>query len=385
MVQIERLWEFLQGLSPPTRNNLLTELERLELCGVEIPGSADIQAKLRTEFRKDGPNQNRLANPQRYFFAPLEGLVVDGAPQHDNAGRIPRGSLTPIWEWITRDLLPTMARDFNAQMKDLIAADKRREAKQAAAVFQTKVFKSLENTLASPDGAEQTRAKLATYTAARSAFDDLVKITCVLGARDALAKFDDALPESLLKFDNAVVDRMTMLLDDLAKANAAAVPFAIALIERRLKRPWQLMRLATKAATSKDAADVAATPYAIAVTMVIDRLEDHGAALRIALKHNRVAIARALLADIYDTEYALRVRIDRFAESAWGIRLRALMEAIAAMVAAEVSRFPEEVGHVLNSRSLHSHDSLAGRLTYLAWKGRDVLTNGATHIKKLIA
>jgi len=176
-----------------------------------------------------------------------------------------------------------------------------------------------------------------------------------------------------------------MLLDDLAKANAAAVPFAIALIERRLKRPWQLMRLATKAATSKDAADVAATPYAIAVTMVIDRLEDHGAALRIALKHNRVAIARALLADIYDTEYAMQVRIDRFAESAWGIRLRALMEAIAAMVAAEVSRFPEEVGHVLNSRSLHSHDSLAGRLTYLAWKGRDVLTNGATHIKKLIA
>jgi hypothetical protein len=385
MAQVERLWEFLQGLSPPTRNNLLTELERLELCGVEMPGSADIQAKLRTEFRKDGAGQNRLANPQRYFFAPLEGLVVDGAPQHANAGRIPRGSLAPIWEWITRDLLPTMARDFNAQMKDLIAADKRREAKQAAAAFQTKVFKSLENTLASPDGAAQTRARLATYTAARSAYDDLVKIKGVLGAHDALAKFDDALPERISKFDNAVVDGIIKLLDDLAKGNAEAVPFAITLIERRLKRPWQLMRLATKAAASKDAADVAATRYAIAVTMVIDRLEDHGAALRIALKHNRVAIARALLAEIYDIEYALQVRIDRFAESAWGIRLRALMEAIDAMVAAEVSRFPEEVGHVLNSRSLRSHDSLAGRLTYLAWKGRDVLTNGATHIKKLMA
>jgi hypothetical protein len=385
MAQVERLWEFLQGLSPPTRNNLLTELERLELCGVEMPGSSDIQAKLRTEFRKDGAGQNRMANPQRYFFAPLEGLVVDGAPQHGNAGRIPRGSLAPIWEWITRDLLPTMARDFNAQMKDLIAADKRREAKQAAAAFQTKVFKSLENTLASPDGAAQTRARLATYTAARSAYDDLVKIKGALGAHDALAKFDDALPERISKFDNAVVDGIIKLLDDLAKGNAEAVPFAITLIERRLKRPWQLTRLATKAAASKDAADVAATRYAIAVTMVIDRLEDHGAALRIALKHNRVAIARALLADIYDTEYALRVRIDRFAESAWGIRLRALMEAIAAMVAAEVSRFPEEVGHVLNSRSLRSHDSLAGRLTYLAWKGRDVLTNGATQIKKLIA
>jgi len=62
-----------------------------------------------------------------------------------------------------------------------------------------------------------------------------------------------------------------------------------------------------------------------------------------------------------------------------------VMETIAAMVAAEVSRFPEEVGHVLGSRSLRSHDSLTGRLTYLAWQGRDALSSGATHIKKLIA
>jgi hypothetical protein len=385
MTQVNRLWEFLQGLSPPTRNNLLTELERLELCGVEMPGSADIQARLRTEFRPDGPSHHRLINPQRYFFAPLEALLVDGAPEHDNAGRLARGSLAPIWEWINRDLLPTMARDYNAQMKDLIAADKQREARQAAAVFQTKVFRSLENTLASPEGAEQTRARLAAYTTARSTYDDLVKIMCALRARDALAKFDAALPERISKFDNALVDRMTQLLDGFAKDNAAAVAFAIALIERRLKKPWQLVRLATKTAVSKDAAAVAATRYAIAVSMVIDRLEDSGAALRIALRHNRVVVARELLADIYDTEYALQVRIDQFAESAWGIRLRRLMVAIAAMVAAEVSRFPEEVGHVLNSRSLRSHDSLTGRLTYLAWKGRDALTNGATQIKKLMA
>jgi hypothetical protein len=81
----------------------------------------------------------------------------------------------------------------------------------------------------------------------------------------------------------------------------------------------------------------------------------------------------------------LRVRIDRFVESAWGIRLRNVMEAIATMVAEEVSRFPEEVGHVLNSRSLRSHDSLSGRLTALAWRGRDALSTGATHIKKLMA
>jgi hypothetical protein len=385
MAQVDRLWDFIQRLKPRTRSCLLTELERLEHCGVEMPGSADILAKLRAEFRKDGSTQNRLANPSRYFFVPLEPFLVDGAPEHANSGRIPRGSLAPIWEWITRDLLPTMARDFNAQMKDLIAAGKQKEVKQAAAAFQTKVVKYLENTLGSPEGAEETRARLAAYTAARSAYDDLVKIMCALRARDALGKFNTELPEKIAKFDNSLVQKLTKLLHGFAKNHADAVPFALALIANRLKAPWQLIRLPTKAASTKSAADVAVTPYAIVVSMVLDRLDDNRIALRMALKNNRVLIARELLLEIYDTEYALKVHIDRFEQSEWGERLRTLMEQIAALVGEEVSRFPEEVGHVLGSRSLRSHNSLAGRLTYLAWKGRDAVTGGVAQIKKLMA
>jgi hypothetical protein len=385
MAQVDRLWDFIQRLTPRTRSCLLTELERLEHCGVEMPGSADILAKLRAEFRKDGSTQNRLANPSRYFFVPLEPFLVDGAPEHANSGRIPRGSLAPIWDWITRDLLPTMARDFNAQMKDLIAAGKQKEVKQAAAAFQTKVVKYLENTLGSPEGAEETRARLAAYTAARSAYDDLVKIMCALRARDALGKFNTELPEKIAKFDNSLVQKLTKLLHGFAKNHADAVPFALALIANRLKAPWQLIRLATKAASTKSAADVAVTPYAIVVSMVLDRLDDNRIALRMALKNNRVLIARELLLEIYDTEYALKVHIDRFEQSEWGERLRTLMEQIAALVGEEVSRFPEEVGHVLGSRSLRSHNSLAGRLTYLAWKGRDAVTDGVAQIKKLMA
>jgi hypothetical protein len=385
MAQVDRLWDFIRRLTPRTRSCLLTELERLEHCGVEMPGSADILAKLRAEFRKDGSTQNRLANPSRYFFVPLEPFLVDGAPEHANSGRIPRGSLAPIWDWITRDLLPTMARDFNAQMKDLIAAGKQKEVKQAAAAFQTKVVKYLENTLGSPEGAEETRARLAAYTAARSAYDDLVKIMCALRARDALGKFNTELPEKIAKFDNSLVQKLTKLLHGFAKNHADAVPFALALIANRLKAAWQLIRLATKAASTKSAADVAVTPYAIVVSMVLDRLDDNRIALRMALKNNRVLIARELLLEIYDTEYALKVHIDRFEQSEWGERLRTLMDEIAALVGEEVSRFPEEVGHVLGSRSLRSHNSLAGRLTYLAWKGRDAVTGGVAQIKKLMA
>jgi hypothetical protein len=343
-MQLDRIWEFLQRLSPMTRSCLLTELERLELCGVDMPGSADIQAKLRAEFRNGAP-QNKEAEPSFHFFAALDPVLMEGVPDYDSPGRIPRASLVPIWEWSTRDLLPTMARDFNSQMRVLISADnKKKELKQAVSVFQTKVVKYLENTLSDPTAAQMTRARLATYTSARSAYGDLVKMMIALRARDGIAKFNKALPERFAKFDNGEVAKMTALLDAFRKGNPDAVPFGIAMIGKRLRTPWHLIRLATKAAASKSAADVAATPYASAVTMVLDRIDDGRRALRIALKQNRVIIARDLLSDIYNTEYALKRHIDQFDESEWGRRLRGMMDAVETLVAAEVSRFPAEVG-----------------------------------------
>jgi len=383
-MQPDRIQDYLQRLTPLARSNLLTELERLEICGADMPGAAAVLEKLRAELRKSGHSHDRVGNPSRYFFTPLEPLLIDGAPAHANSGRILRGSMSPIWEWISRDLLPTMARDYAKAMNELIAADKQREARQVAATFQTKIVKYLDNTLGSQDGANQTRAKLATYTASHAVYGDLTKMLSVLRARDALAKFNDALPETINKFDDARVAKVTELLDALGKQHAEALPFALTLVARRLKIPWQLIRLATKAAAGKNAADIAAVPYAIAVSMVLDRLDDKRLALRTALRAERVLVAKDILTEIYDTEYALQVRVDLLEESDWGKRLDELMKAIAALVETEVSRFPKNVGHVLGSRRLHGHQSLAGRLTYLAWKGRDALSDGAAYCKRLV-
>jgi hypothetical protein len=388
MLQADRIADYLKRLTPQARSNLLNELERLQLCGADVPGSGDLLESLRAEFRKDGQTHNRMGNPSRYFFAPLEPFLMDGDPDHPNPGRISRGSLSPIWDWISRDLLPTMARDYAEQMKSLIASDKKSEAQRAASTFQTKMVKSLENTFASADATEQARAKLATYTASRAVFGDLGKMVSVLRAREALAKLAGELPEKISKFDDGKVASVKELIDAFVKAGKdsgrEAVPFALTLVANRLKTPWQLIRFATKAAASKAASDVAATPYAVAVTMVLDLIEDKKLALRFALGNNRVVVARGLLVGIYDTEYALQVRIDNLEPSEWGVRLHQLMEAIAALVEAEVSRFPGEVGHVLGSRSLRSHQSFSGRLTHLAWKGRDAMHEGAAFFKGLM-
>jgi hypothetical protein len=364
-MRVDRIWEFLQRLSPLTRSCLLTELERLELCGVDMPGSADIQARLRAELRPEGADNT--PTPSRYFFAPLEPLLVDGAPEHANPGRMARSSLVPIWEWICRDLLQVMARDYNDQMKVFISSNKPKDAQQAAAIFQVKVAKSLEGNLASPAGAARARARLAAYTASPSVYSDLVKMMGALRARDALAKFGAALPKEIPKFDDAQVGKITKLLDAFRKKHPNAVLFALALVAGRLKTPRELVRLATNAARSRSAVDVAATPYAIAVSMVLDQVDDNRVALLIALKKNRIIVARDILADIDATESALLAGIRELDASEWGTRLRDIRAAIVALVEAEVSRFPEEVGHVLKLRDLRGNRFLSD----LIGKGRD--------------
>jgi hypothetical protein len=384
MVPVDRIQQYLRQLTPLARSSLLLELERLELCGAEMPGSPEILASLRAEFRKDAAAPDRAGHPSRHFFAPLEPLLVDGAPEHANSGRIQRGSLSPIWEWISRDLLPTMARDYVKAINEAIAANNQREARRVTDTFQTKVVKYLESTLGSPDAANQTRVKLAAYTASHAAYGDLTRMLCVLRARDALAKFGEALPVNLNKFDDAQVIKVTKLLDAFGKKHADAVPYALALVASGLKVSWQLIRLATQAAPSKNVADIAATPYAITVSMVLDHLEDQRSTLRVALRNNRVLVAKEILTGVYDTEYALQVRIDQLDQSEWGQRLSSLTSAIAALAEAEVKRFPDNVGHVLGSRRLRRHESLIGRLTYLAWKGRDAVGGGAAYCRKLI-
>jgi hypothetical protein len=277
-----------------------------------------------------------------------------------------------------------MARDYIKAISDQVAANNQKEVLKIASTFQTKVVKVLESTLASAESTEFARGKLAQYTASRTAFDDVKKMQHVLRAGAALPKFSEKLPEKIAKFDDGTVDQITARLDAFKKAHPEALPFALTLVARRLKTFWQLVRLATKAAASKGAADVAAAPYACVVHMVLDQLDDRRLALRIALRHNRVLIARDLLAEIYETEYALKVRIDGIEHCEWGIRLQQLMDAIAALVSAEVSRFPSNVGHILGSRRLRSHDTLGGKLSYLAWKGRDVIEDGAAALRKLI-
>jgi len=370
--QIDRLRQYLKQLTLQERAHLLAEMERLQLYGENAAGADLVLAELRAEMRANGQGESRMDPASRYFFEPLEPVLVDGPPERAGSGRISRGSLATIWEWMTTNLLRAMANDYITQIKRLVAANNDHEARMVAAGFQAKVVKMLDDRLASPDGAEQIRAGLAAYTSLHT-FDDLRKMVQVLRARETLARFAKALPTKIRKLEDSPLAKVRTLLDTVQVEHEDAVPFALTIVARRLKTPWQLIRIATKIAHSKEASDVAATPYAIAVEIALDEIEEKRLSLRRALKSNRIVLARDILVEVYDIEYALRVRIDHLEGSPWGRRLDDLVAAVAKVVETEVTSIPENLHHILDSRRLHRHESLKGRMIYLAWKMHDAL------------
>ncbi len=380
----ENLRGYLRQLTPPTRARLLAEVERLRQSGEDIPGVDIILAELRADARPDvpadAPPVDKLDPAGRHFFRVLDPYLTNRPPERANDGQIARTSLQSLWDWISRDLMASMARAYAGEIKQFLAGNRQREIDQAVLAFQNKAVKYLEGTLASATGADQARSRYGKHGGSAASFGDLIKILRVLKAREPLAQFEQGIPARIQKLDGDRLDDTLDALDILAAAKPEAVPFALANIAKRLTTPWHLLRLATDATEPEPAAAVAATPYAFAVVMVLDQLEDQVEVLRAALRKQHVRRAKEILMAIYDAEYAVRSRIE-LAGSAWGARLEAILQAVTHALDTEEINLPAGLNHVLRSPALRNHHSLSGRLTRLAWKCRDAVTGGLASLR----
>ena len=129
-----------------------------------------------------------------------------------------------------------------------------------------------------------------------------VKTLCrVLKGRDALAELADALPLRINNLANGQLDDCKALVESTAAKDPDLFTCALLMVMSRLSAPWQLVRLAIRAAASDAAARIAETPYAVAVTIVLMDVERQVEELRTDLRDGRGVAIGALLKSIHDS------------------------------------------------------------------------------------
>ncbi len=347
---VERLRQYLRDLKPEARALLIAELERGLLRGDEAPGAELVLQELRRSAREPSRPSPRTGSLARLFFQPLEPFLVDDTASHSHPGRIARVALDPIWQWICRDLLPGEAKAVTDDVARAFASDDTAKAEALGRAFQDRTIQRMQEALDSAAGDDKARRKLAAQIGTPRALEDVVAILNVLKARDTLAALGARLPGHIKNLADAQLDDVKALLDLPQNSNPTLFLSALVLVMSKLAAPWQLVRLATKAANSDSAARVSETPYAITVAIVLAEIERMVGELKAELRSGRGVATGALLKGIHDAARGMRTEINLSTDSPWGKQLAALRTEISNLLKSEIESLPGRVRRLLRPR-----------------------------------
>ncbi len=347
---VERLREFLRELKPGARALLIAELERSLLRGDTFDGAELILTELRRTLRDSAQKSQRIGDHARLFFQPLEPFLVDDAPDHKHRGRVARSALEPIWLWICNTVMPEEARIFTDQVERALLSGDTSKAEQLAHAFQDRAALRMQEAIDAVGGDDKARRRLGSQLGTPRALDDVQAVICVLKARDGLALLGGQLPGHIKTLSGAQLDSVKTLLDSPLASDPNLFLYALVLVMSRMAAPWQLIRLAVKAGGGDNAARIAETPYALAVTIVLAEIERMVAELGADLKSGRGIAVTALLKDVHDAARGLRTELDLSGNPQWQRQLATVRAEISKMIAAEIELMPGRVRRLMRPR-----------------------------------
>jgi len=365
---VDKLRGYLRDLKPEARALLIAELERGLSRGDNVPGADMILQELRNASgsatplsptaqdpassyapTQDGASE-RITDPAALFFAFFEPFIVDDIADQEHQGRIARASVMPIWEWIGRDLVPEEAKTYADEVVRAAMAGDHVGVDQITRAFQDRVAKSVDQALIGVQSDDRTRRRLAAQIGTPQAHEDAHFVANLLKSRDLLNGIATRLPPNIRNLSDDQLNAVKGLLDTVNGRRRELFPLSLVLVMSRLAVPWQLIRLATRAADSDVATRVSETPYAVAVNVVLAEVERLVRQLTRDLKRGQAAQVTALLKDIHDAARGLRTEMDLAVDSPWSRRLSAVRAEISALLKYHVESMPSRVRRLLRPR-----------------------------------
>jgi hypothetical protein len=345
---IDKLREFLRQLNPAARAMLSAGLERAALRGEAMPGGDLILRELRNTDSATERENGWLANACKLALAPLEPFLIDESRDIVVEGRLPRAIVTPLWDWISRDLLPAEAKTYSDEVA--------RFANEAAKVgsvtykFQEAMVQRIEVAIGALRADDRQRRRIVAQIGTPQALDDVQRIARILKQRSALSTLANRLPMRLRALDADQIESVKASIDATAGSDRDLLALALVVVMSRLPAPWQLIRLATKAAESDAPSRIAETAYAPAVAFVFADLERRVRALAVDLKRDIASIPPDSIKDIHDTVRGLRTEIDLSGDGSFGRRLGQIRGELANVLKPRIETLPARVRRLLQPR-----------------------------------
>jgi hypothetical protein len=348
---VERLRAYLRELTPGVRALLISELERALRSGDKPVGLEMVLAELRRGFDDGNSKSPGNGAPARMFFEPFEPFLVDDLLDHKHRGRIARGTLEPLWSWLQNTVMPEESRAYSNQLEEALVVGDTEKARHLARDFQDRAAGRIAQMLKRVEVDDKERRNLAAQFGSPRALEVVRAPWAILNGRESLAALGTRLPARVDSFSGPLLNQVKAMIDTPISATSELFQYSLVLAMSRLAAPWQLIRLAIKAAGGDVANRVAATPYAEAVNIVIDETGRKVRGLAADLKSGRGVAVSILLKEIHDALRGMRSELDLPTESAWGRQLTSVRAEASSFLTAEIELMPGRVRRLIRPRS----------------------------------
>jgi hypothetical protein len=347
---VERLRGYLRELPPATRALLIAELERSLLRGDDVPGGDLLLQEVRSAVRESGQHAPRIGSAARFFFRPLEPFLIDDDPGHKHQARVARNALQPIWEWICRDVMPEEAECFSETVGHALLCNDIATCDQLSGPFQDQVSRRIRSMLAQVRSDQKAHRRLVGQVGTPAAIENLHDLLAILAVRQTLASLSSRLPGHIQNLAEAQCEEIKAMLDPCASRRDELLCYALVLVMGRLASPWQLVRLAVRAADSDDASRVAGTPYGVAVNIILADIARMVRELKADLRGGGSMAVTSLLKCIHDAVRGVRSELDLALDSPWSRQLAAIRSEVSGALKTEIESIPDRVRCLLRPR-----------------------------------
>jgi hypothetical protein len=332
---------FLGGLPEQIAARLAqaVEVDRL-VDGKSLPHEMILEG-LRPALRRT-VHADRTPTPLRAFCVPFEDLFTLLPRKQKQKGLIARGSVTPVWAWISQTLLVEQTRDYIREFKALVLAGRHVEARARAAAFWPVAADALrEHIAADPKTARN-------MLGGDLAVADASEIALLLSAGPDVVEIQKLLPRLVPALTEDLLSNLRIIYDRLVAAMPDAAPYVAVITMHRLARPWEAMKLPLQVSRQTQDTLIASTDMGLVGEIIFGDIETYGTAVH-AARHPNFDDAALLdsLARFTTLSSGIVKGIEMRRDGKWGQRLMKDRAALAEVMDGFMERAPKELAAAL--------------------------------------
>jgi hypothetical protein len=329
------LKSFLGGLPEQIAARLAqaVEIDRL-VDGKTLPHEMILES-LRPALRRS-TGSDRTPTPLRAFCTPFEDLFTLYQRQTKQKGLIARGSVMPVWGWLSQTIMVEQTKDYIRDFKQLVLAANHDGARERAQQFWKDASVILQTRLADTKAARHALGS--DVTAA-----DAAEMALLLSAGHEVSVVQKALPKPV----PTLTEEMLWVLKDvyarLVAATPDAAPYVAVIAMHRLSRPWEALKLPLSVSRQTQDTLISSTDMGLVGEIIFGDIENFGRIIREA-RHpvfDEVALLEALT-QFTTLSSGIVKGIELRRDGKWGQRLMKDRAALAETMEGFMERAPKE-------------------------------------------